>query len=181
MKKKILSIVFTLLVFALVFKCCGFQFGGVRVGKQNDLYRKQDYDFSKSDFSKNYFSKNNLVVVNIWATWCGPCIEEMPQLNELKEKNKHLNVDFISLSIDTDSVKLVNFNSTHKFNFKDITFQNLKYRNCILNTLEGKKGDSWIATKSVPKTYLVKNNTVIKIIDGFINKKKLQDLIDKNK
>ena len=28
--------------------------------------------------------ENSLIIINFWATWCAPCIEEMPSLNRLK-------------------------------------------------------------------------------------------------
>ena len=33
--------------------------------------------------------KGKIVVINIWATWCGSCIAEIPQLNKLAEKYQH--------------------------------------------------------------------------------------------
>jgi thiol-disulfide isomerase/thioredoxin len=43
------------------------------------------------------FDKNKTYVVEFWATWCGPCIKNMPHLTELQEKYK--NVRFIGVSI----------------------------------------------------------------------------------
>ena len=34
--------------------------------------------------------KNSLIIINFWATWCAPCIEEMPSLNRL-QKNTAFN------------------------------------------------------------------------------------------
>lgn len=105
----------------------------------------------------------------------------MPILNEVQKKYSNSNIHFISLSVDNDSIKLVRFLEKKKFNFKDITIENLKYRNAILNTLEGEKSDKWISSHSVPITYLIKNKKVLKKIDGTIEKEELIKLIENNK
>ena len=40
------------------------------------------------------------VYFDIWATWCGPCIREIPYLKEREEQYKDTNVQFVSVSID---------------------------------------------------------------------------------
>lgn len=42
--------------------------------------------------------KNNIVVLDLWATWCGDCITGMPKLKELKAKNP--DVKFVYFSMD---------------------------------------------------------------------------------
>lgn len=46
--------------------------------------------------------KGELIYVDLWATWCGPCIDELPALEKLKEKYKDEEITFIPLSIDSD-------------------------------------------------------------------------------
>lgn len=47
--------------------------------------------------------KGKLIYVDIWATWCGPCLEEMPAYEKLKETYKdNPAISFVSLSIDDD-------------------------------------------------------------------------------
>jgi thiol-disulfide isomerase/thioredoxin len=47
--------------------------------------------------------KGKVIFVDIWATWCGPCMAEMPHYEELKAKYKgNPSVAFVSLSIDDD-------------------------------------------------------------------------------
>jgi len=72
--------------------------------KQNisDLKFKDDEgkEISFSDF------QDKILLVNFWATWCAPCIKEMPSLDRLKKKiNK--NFDVIAVSVDRDGVKKV--------------------------------------------------------------------------
>jgi peroxiredoxin len=43
--------------------------------------------------------KGKVVVLNFWATWCEPCIEELPSLEKLYQ-NLGENVEFVSVSID---------------------------------------------------------------------------------
>lgn len=43
--------------------------------------------------------KNKIVIMNFWASWCAPCIEEVPSLIELTKKNK----DIVVLAISGDS------------------------------------------------------------------------------
>ncbi|WP_329903930.1 TlpA disulfide reductase family protein [Porphyromonas pogonae] len=45
--------------------------------------------------------KGKVIFVDMWATWCGPCMKEMPQFEKLKELYKdNQDIVFISLSID---------------------------------------------------------------------------------
>ena len=181
MKKKLLVFVIAFFLIIILLTQFGVDIGGVRIGKQIDLKTPQDKNFEKSNFYKEYYSNNNLTVLNLWATWCVPCVEEMSDLNSIKTKYKNDSFNFISLSVDNDSIKLIKFLSKGKFKFKDITMSNLKYRNAIFNTLEGDKTDKWISSQSVPKTYLIKNNKVVAKINGTIESQELIDLIEKNK
>lgn len=44
--------------------------------------------------------KGQYIYIDIWATWCGPCIAEVPSLKKLEEKYSGKNIQFISISID---------------------------------------------------------------------------------
>ena len=44
--------------------------------------------------------KGNFLVIDFWATWCTPCIKEMPFFSELGEKYKNENIEFITVSVD---------------------------------------------------------------------------------
>ena len=46
--------------------------------------------------------KNNLVYVDVWATWCGPCKAEIPSLQQLEKDYQKQNIIFMSVSVDTN-------------------------------------------------------------------------------
>ena len=67
---------------------------------------EQAIDFTYPDKDGNNFSlasfKGNLVYVDVWATWCGPCKAEIPSLQKLEEEYHDKNITFLSVSVDTD-------------------------------------------------------------------------------
>lgn len=62
--------------------------------------------------------EGKLVLLNFWATWCPPCIKEMPTFVDMQEKYKD---DFIIVGIlyeeDKDKKELADFLKEHKINF----------------------------------------------------------------
>ena len=49
--------------------------------------------------------RGRVVMVNFWATWCGPCRQEMPQLNRLYEKYKSSGFVLLGVNVDDDTKK----------------------------------------------------------------------------
>jgi thiol-disulfide isomerase/thioredoxin len=63
--------------------------------------------------------KGQVVVLNFWSTGCGPCIEEMPQLNKLVKHYAGKKVTFISLA-SNNAAALKKFFVSHPFEFTTI-------------------------------------------------------------
>jgi len=53
--------------------------------------------------------RHHVIVVNFWATWCPPCIEETPSLEKFAEQVKPYGVDVIGVSVDQDPEALEKF------------------------------------------------------------------------
>lgn len=57
-------------------------------------------DLNDKEISNELFSNNKITMVNIWGTFCPPCIREMPGLAKLNEANKGRGVEVVGLVID---------------------------------------------------------------------------------
>ncbi|MFO0816321.1 MAG: redoxin family protein [Pirellulales bacterium] len=58
--------------------------------------------------------RGKVVLVDFWATWCGPCIREMPNVKALHEKYSARGFDIVGISLDQDLDALAEFNNQHK-------------------------------------------------------------------
>lgn len=59
-----------------------------------------DYENYKGGTTSLDDLKGKYVYIDVWATWCGPCIAEVPFLKEVEKKYHNKNIEFVSLSID---------------------------------------------------------------------------------
>jgi len=105
MKKEIWWVALVGLLFALI----GGYFGLKKWEPELPAPAAQHYFFSQSlpDINDKSVTMSNwhgkLLLVNFWATWCAPCVEEMPELSELQEKQYPGNLQVIGIGIDSPS------------------------------------------------------------------------------
>lgn len=73
--------------------------------KANKMKGQQSPTFAYENFkggtTKLEDFKGKYVYIDVWATWCGPCRQEIPFLQKVEEKYHGKNIEFVSLSIDT--------------------------------------------------------------------------------
>lgn len=72
---------------------------GKKAPKFEDFVNHRGGTTSLSDFKGKY------VFIDLWATWCKPCIAQIPYIEKLQEKYKDHNIEFVSISIDEDADK----------------------------------------------------------------------------
>jgi len=95
-----------------------------RIGQLEELESVGAYDFEftslKSERLRLSSLKGKIIVLNFWASWCGPCVEEIPSMMDLVSK---MNGDLILVAISMDSDK----NEMESFlkSFPGITQENI--------------------------------------------------------
>jgi len=70
-----------------------------RIGETAPDFTVQDSD-RKVTLSE---LRGKVVVLNFWATWCPPCVEELPSLLDMQRKMKDKGVTVLAVSIDDDA------------------------------------------------------------------------------
>ncbi|WP_046758004.1 TlpA family protein disulfide reductase [Kordia jejudonensis] len=63
---------------------------------------KFDYENHKGGKTTLADLSGKYVYIDVWATWCGPCIAEIPSLKKVEEQYHGKNIQFVSISIDTE-------------------------------------------------------------------------------
>lgn len=80
-----------------------------------------DYNFQLKDLQGNEVNladfKDKVIFMNIWATWCPPCIAEMPNIQSLYDKVNNDEVVFIMLSMDNEVSKVQRYIDKKGFTF----------------------------------------------------------------
>lgn len=74
---------------------------------KNKFPNFQTIDLNDNEISENIFSNKDLTVLNVWGTYCGPCIYEMPELADWNN-NIQDNLQLLGLIIDVDSENKIN-------------------------------------------------------------------------
>ncbi|MFY7811999.1 MAG: TlpA family protein disulfide reductase, partial [Flavobacterium sp.] len=77
-----------------------------KIGKGNLAYNIKGLDIDGKLHSLEEL-KGKIVVLDFWATWCGPCLYEAPYFDQLALKYKNDQVVFLSISIDENKPKWI--------------------------------------------------------------------------
>src|SRR3954471_19761714 len=60
--------------------------------------------------------KGKPLVVNFWATWCAPCVQEMPELSALQTEVANKNIQILGIGIDSPE-NIAEFSSKYKISY----------------------------------------------------------------
>ncbi|MCB9253941.1 MAG: TlpA family protein disulfide reductase [Bdellovibrionaceae bacterium] len=95
------------------------------------------------------FGDKDTLIINFWATWCAPCLDELPSLEQLNRRLRNANVGprFLTISVDETTAPI------------DQLFKTLEFRPSFL-VLHDPDGDfaRQLGTTRFPETYWIDRN-----------------------
>jgi cytochrome c biogenesis protein CcmG/thiol:disulfide interchange protein DsbE len=133
------------LALALLFTGC---YGGSRpphIGTPAPEFAVQDAD-RKVDL-RDFQGK--ILVLNFWATWCAPCVEEMPSLVELQRRLGPKGITVVGVSIDADGGAYRHFLTDYKIDFLTVRDPD-------------RKSSDLYGTFKYPETYIIDRQGVVR-------------------
>lgn len=112
--------------------------------------------------------KGKVVMVDFWATWCPPCVEEMPRIRAFYEENKAKGFEIVGISLDEDKAALKKFVTKEKMTWPQY-FDGQGWDNKLVKQFQ---------VKSVPTVWLVDKKGNLRYLKGnYGMKAKVQALL----
>lgn len=137
--------------------------------KAQELVRFQTFEALQTYLSQ---SKDQPVVVNFWATWCAPCVKELPYFETLHQNNPNIKVITVSLDFEKQvESKLIPFLKKKKYSFITTYLAEKNYNNWI-----GKVDENW--SGSIPATLIIHKEKRIFIEHEFSSYDELNNYIN---
>ena len=84
-----------------------------------DINKVPDFSLysSDGDLYNMRSLEGKVVLLNFWATWCGPCRIEIPDFNELYKKHKDDGLEILGISISDTKKALKNFSKSYRVDY----------------------------------------------------------------
>jgi len=116
-------------------------------------------------------SQHAIVVVNFWATWCGPCVVEIPHLNRLQQERPDVRIYGVSIDDAVLGREVFKFVDRHRIRYPVYVKERRSSED---------PGQEWYENvDAIPITYVFKNGTLHNTILGAVQKdQELTDAID---
>lgn len=179
MRIKFLFILF--LIVAILPGCSGEQ-SEVEANNESSNAPNKEMAFEAINFEqfKTIFNQQDdvLYVVNFWATWCKPCVEELPHFMEVKNKYAdHENFKMVLVSLDKSSdlqTKVKDFIAENQYVIDLYLLDDVKNMNTWIPAID----PSW--SGAIPATIFYKNSKSVFFVEGQLSKEELENIITKN-
>ena len=95
--------------------------GEIEVGSEPPDFSAEDLD--GRDVVLSSLWERSVVVLDFWATWCGPCITEMPKLEELHEEFKDQGVEILAINLGEGTEHIRRFLKRNQYTFRVVADQ----------------------------------------------------------
>jgi peroxiredoxin len=139
---------------------------------KDDSKRKHAPDFALKDANGKLVHladyQGKVVLLDFWATWCGPCVIEIPWFTEFERKYKDRGFEVVGVSMDDDGWKAITpFVAKKKMNYR-----------VVLG--DDKTGDQYGGLEALPTTFVIdRNGRIASVHVGLASKKDFEDAIEK--
>lgn len=100
---------------------------GCSGNKDSDIYKVKLSELNSQPIDLEQF-EGKTVFINFWATWCGPCIQEMPSIARAVEKLKNENIIFL-LASNEETSQIEAFAKKRNYNFHYVRVDNFEALN----------------------------------------------------
>jgi len=90
-----------------------------------------------------------IIVLNFWATWCPPCVEEMPSLGAMQSQLQDYGVQVLAVSIDEDGAAYHRFLQEHNIRFLTVRDP-------------GQSSSALYGTRGWPETYIIDRRGIVR-------------------
>lgn len=136
---------------------------------QSDITQLIDFNKIESWIQSD---SDSIQVINFWATWCKPCVEELPDFQKIKEEFPTLQMKLVSLDRITDVDKRVNrFLKEHEYDFDSYLLTDSDFDSWIPKINKSWDGD-------IPATVIIHNSSEILYFKvGAIHYEELKEII----
>jgi cytochrome c biogenesis protein CcmG/thiol:disulfide interchange protein DsbE len=101
--------------------------------------------------------RGKIVVLNFWATWCPPCVEEMPSLVQLQKKLQGKDVTVLAVSVDDDSDAYHKFLKDHGIDLLTVREGGARSDTGVISPVSNMYG-----TFKIPESYIIDRNGTIR-------------------
>jgi cytochrome c biogenesis protein CcmG, thiol:disulfide interchange protein DsbE len=101
--------------------------------------------------------RGQIVVLNFWATWCPPCVDEMPSLERLQKRFQGKGVTVLAVSVDDDAGDYHQFLQNHSIDLLTVRESGKRTNNGVIAPVSSTYG-----TFKVPETYIIDRKGVIR-------------------
>ena len=101
--------------------------------------------------------KGKVVVLNFWASWCPPCVEELPSLMQLQTELQNKGVVVLGVSVDADASDYEKFLKDHNVNFLTVRDPGQQNKTGVVAEVSAKYG-----TYRFPETYIIDRDGMVR-------------------
>ena len=113
---------------------------------------------------------DDVLMVNFWATWCGPCIDEMPTLVQLHSLYANRGFSVVGISVDDSAEKVRTFAPKHDLNYP-------------LLMVDAEMRQDYGGISAIPTTFMIDKKGVVRFVelgrpsDLLVFQKRIEELL----